>query len=315
LLNALKSFEAAARLGSFRDASEELNVSQSAVSHQIKNLERSLGLALFIRTARSVELTAAGKAYFPVVKDAFDRIHEGTRMLLSPHDKNILTIQIYSTFTVRWLMSRLQKFQDQYPDIQVRVNTAQMNVDFSQQGIDLGIIIGQRRHDDIHYEYMFSPRLMVVCSPKYLEKCTKDGPSLSAPADLSAHPILQVYPSEKDWQIWLGENNVKNVDPDTGLRFDSYDHALKMAARGQGIALAMQPYVTEDFELGKLVDIFPDNHVRTIGHWYLVYPKERHSVEKIQTFRNWLQNEIRADPEIMPLIEPRQFATLTRVET
>jgi LysR family glycine cleavage system transcriptional activator len=305
-LNALRSFEAAARLGSFRAAAEELCVSQSAISHQIKNLETYLGIELFLRMTRAVELTPAGKSYYPVLNDAFDRIHDGTRNLLRPLEKNILTVQLYSTFTVRWLMSRLKKFQDRYPDIQVRVNTSQSNVDFTQQGIDLGIIIGQRRQDEIHYEYMFSPVLIAVCSPNYMVNCQKFGPALTKPSDVSLHPILQVYPSENDWMIWLDANGVQDVDPDMGLRFDSYDHALKTAARGQGISLTMQPYMAEDFELGQLIDIFPKHHTRTIGHWYLVYPRDRQHVEKISSFKDWVLEEINADPNIAPLIDPAQ---------
>lgn len=303
-LNALKSFEAAARHCSFREASIELNVSQSAVSHQIKNLEAILGVDLFIRTVRAVELTLIGRSYYPVLKDAFDKISIGTKVILAPLDENILTIQMYSTFTVRWLMPRLQKFQDAYPSVQVRIITSQSNVDFSEQGIDLGIFIGQRRQDDTHFEYLFTPKLLAVCSPAYLEKARASGPGLNRPSDLSRHTILQVYPSEKDWGIWLDATKASKVDPNSGQRFDSYDHALKAAVRGLGVGLAMQPYIAEDFEFGHLVDIFPSHHVRMIGHWYLVRPKDRSLTKKIAAFQDWLLSEVREDPFLKPLIYP-----------
>ena len=307
-LTALRAFEAAARLGSFREASEELSVSQSAISHQVKHLEEQLGIELFVRTPRAVELSTAGAAYFPVIREAFDRIADGTKQLLSPQEENILTVQMYSTFAVRWLMPRLQSFQQAYPNIQVRVNTSQVDADFSERGIDLALMIGQRRRDEIHYEYLFSPTMLAVCSPRYREAAESDGQSLDSPTDLSEHPILQVYPSANDWPVWLEANKVRNVDPDAGLRFDSYDHALKMAARGMGVALAMQPYVAEDIEAGHLVDLFPERRVRTIGHWFLTYPKERASVRKIRLFQDWLKAQIAEDATLAPLIDTAMAA-------
>ena len=127
---------------------------------------------------------------------------------------------------------------------------------------------------------------------------------MDTPGDLSGHPILQVYPSANDWPVWLEVNKVGDVDPDAGLRFDSYDHALKMAARGMGVALAMQPYVAEDLETGQLVDLFPDRRVRTIGHWFLTYPKDRINVRKIRLFQEWLKALVAADRTLSPLTDP-----------
>jgi LysR family glycine cleavage system transcriptional activator len=302
-LTALKAFEAAARLGSFREAAEELSVSQSAISHQVKHLEEQLEIELFVRTPRAVELSVAGATYFPIVREAFDRIADGTKQLLSPQEENILTVQMYSTFAVRWLMPRLHTFQQAHPNIKVRVNSSQMDADFSERGIDLALMIGQRRRDEIHYEYLFSPTMLAVCSPRYKEVAETDGQPLELPADLAGHPILQVYPSANDWPVWLEANKVDNVDPDAGLRFDSYDHALKMAARGMGVALAMQPYLAEDIEAGHLIDIFPERRVRTIGHWFLTYPKERANIRKVRLFQEWLKGQISEDATLVPLID------------
>jgi LysR family transcriptional regulator, glycine cleavage system transcriptional activator len=307
-LTALKAFEAAARLGSFRQAAEELSVSQSAISHQVKHLEEQLGVDLFVRTPRAVEMSTAGASYFPVIREAFDRIADGTQQLLSPQEENILTVQMYSTFAVRWLMPRLHTFQQAHSDIKVRVNSSQMDADFSEHGIDLALMIGQRRRNGIHYEYLFSPTMLAVCSPRYKESSEAEGRPLEWPSDLSKHPILQVYPSANDWPVWLEANKVDDVDPDAGLRFDSYDHALKMASRGMGVALAMQPYVAEDIEAGHLVDIFPERRVRTIGHWFVTYPKERTNIRKIRLFQEWLKDQIAEDETLAPLIDAAMTA-------
>ncbi|WP_417624897.1 transcriptional regulator GcvA [Paremcibacter congregatus] len=293
-LNALKSFEAAARMGSFRDAAEELHVSHSAVSHQIKRLEEYLETELFIRHPRSVELSKAGKKYYPVLRDAFDRIAEGTKTLLKPHQRNVLTIQTYSTFAIRWLIQRLPDFNAAYPDLQVRLNTAQSDVDFDNEDIDLAVMIGHPENSDLAYEYLFSPELFPVCAPALLSSDL----GLKSPADLAKHTILQVYPSERDWEIWLSKNKVENVDLTSGINLDSYDHALKTAVRGIGVALGMQPYVKEDLDSGHLVRPFGNTSIPAPGNWFMVYPKEKHANAKVNCFRGWLLEQICSDPEL-----------------
>lgn len=294
-LTALKSFEAAARHGSFRDAAEELCVSHSAISHQIKLLETNLGVELFTRKARAVELTKLGKNYYPVVRDAFDRIAEGTDLLLSPKSPKVLTIQLYSTFAIRWLIPRLPKFYSAYPDIQVRLNTSQNDVDFAHEDVDLCVMIGSRSSKDLHYDYLFSSELFPVASPKMLAEKGE----ITSVSDLSERSILQVYPSEKDWYVWLDGVGATGIDPQSGLQFDSYDHALSTAVQGLGVALGMQPYVDRDLSAGLLVELFPGQRVQAAGEWYLVCRQERAGNKKVAAFREWMLQEIMADEDLM----------------
>ena len=293
-LNALRSFEAAARLGSFKKAAEELNVSQSAISHQIKHLEDVLGLALFVRRPRRVELTEAGQTYREAVSEAFEKLIEGTRLLLRSEGDDVLTIQTYSTFAIRWLVPKLDSFYRKHPDIEVRLITSQWDVDFVRGDIDLAIVIGESDNKNLHYEYLFSPLLFPVCSPSLLSKDVQ----LKQPQDLAEHTILQVYPSEEDWALWLKKTGVEGVDPNSGLSFDSYDHALKTAVRGLGVALAMHPYVSEDLSSGSLIHLFPDQVIEAPGNWNLVYPASRSEVSKIAHFTTWVREEIENDSEL-----------------
>lgn len=297
-LNALRAFEAAARNLSFKAAAVELNVTQSAVSHQVKHLENTMGINLFYRHTRSVELTSAGEKLVPYLQDAFDHIAEGTRLVSGIQGDVVLTIQTYSTFAVRWLMLRLQEFQKRYPDISVRLTASQFDVDFSKQDADLAIMIGHAEVGRIRYEYLFSPRLFPVCSPALVNSNS----GLKRPSDLQNQTILQVYPSERDWQTWLSASGVQGVDPSSGQSFDSYDHALKMAVRGLGVALAMYPYVSEDFAAGLLVNPFPEFEVPADGHWYLAFPETRAYIGKIKLFKQWLIEEIHNDPDLRPLV-------------
>lgn len=298
-LNALRAFEAAARTGSFKQAADELNVSQSAISHQIKHLEEYLITALFFRRTRAIELTPAGERFFPFLQEAFDQMAEGARLVSQMDRDNILTLQTYSTFAVRWLMLRLGRFQQRYPDITLRLTTSQWNVDFNEQDTDLAIMIGVPETEKIHYDYLFTPRMFPVCSPGLL----RGGNPLETPADLANHTILQVYPSKDDWFVWLDACDVEGVDPNSGLSFDSYDHALRMAVRGHGVALAMQPYVGEDFAAGLLTNPFPDLEIKAPSKWFLTYPESRSKIAKIRRFRDWLLEEIAGDPDLAPLID------------
>jgi LysR family glycine cleavage system transcriptional activator len=293
----LRAFEAAARTGSFKEAALELHVSQSAVSHQIKHLEKVLGLRLFDRGTRAVVLTEAGRTYLPFLQQAFDSISDGTRLLTRVTREDILTVQMYSTFAVRWLISRLHRFQDRHPDLQVRVMTSQLDPVLPDQDIDLAVVIGRPLAGRVHYEYLFSPTMFPVCSPKLVAGRNR----INRPSDLSGFTILQVYPSARDWAAWLEATGAKEVDPDGGLRFDSYDHALRMAARGMGVALAMQPYVSEDLAAGLLIAPLPRHTVAAPGDWHLVYVADHRRLRKIKAFQTWLLEEIEADEGLAAL--------------
>jgi len=290
-LNALRTFEAAARNGSFKHAAEELCVSHSAVSHQIKQLEEHLGVELFVRKARSVELSKPGRDYYPVLRGAFDRIAEGTERIFRPDVPGILTVQGYSTFAIRWLIPRLSGFRDIHPEISVRLHTSQSDVDFEHEDIDVCVLIGDPSRSELRYDFLFSSPIFPVCSPSLL----KDGKVFDKPEDLAKHTLLQVYPSERDWWTWLEKNGVKGVDPDSGLQLDSYDMAMNAAMQGHGVALGMEPFVNRDLEAGLLVEPLPDRHVFTQGDWYLACRKEQAKTDKVMKFRAWMLREIGND--------------------
>ncbi len=293
-LNALRAFEAAARHRSFTEAGDELCVSHSAISHQIKKLEDSLGVELFLRVARGVKLSKAGQIYYPVIRGAFDRISDGTDVVLAPEAPGYLTAQVYSTFTIRWLVPRLPSFQSQYPKIRVRLHTSQSDVKFEHEDVDLCVMIGTPTHADLHYDYLFSSRIFPVCSPSLLEQ----GVQLAEPSDLAQHTIIQVYPSKRDWWVWLERNRVQGVDPEAGLQLDSYDLAINTAIQGIGVALGMEPFVNRDIKSGALVELFPGLRVYTHGDWYLACREDKADAEMVSAFRGWLLDQVSQDQEM-----------------
>ncbi len=167
-------------------------------------------------------------------------------------------------------------------------------MDFNREDVDASVMIGQKNNDELDYTFLFSTDVFPVCSPLLLKRSTL----LANSSDLSQHTILQVYPSRRDWVYWLDNLQLSHIDPDSGLIFDSYDHALSAAREGVGVPLAMQPYVARDLHAGTLVEPFPSQRVRLDRDWYFVCRKARSKEPKIRAFRTWLQDEIAADPEI-----------------
>ena len=296
-VNALRAFEAAARHLSFKAAADELNVTQSAVSHQIKALEENLSIQLFDRKPRAVELTRKGRLYYPIIRNAFDSIAEGTEMILEETASSVMTVQVYSTFTIRWLLPRLEHFQKRHEHIQIRLHTSQANTDFEQDDVDTAVMIGHPDNPALHYDHLFEAELFPVCSPGYLEK---HGP-FNQFDDLTGHPLLQVYPSPNDWRVWLAEKGLHHINPDSSkqLQMQSYNDALSSAVQGIGIALGQQPYIAHDLKVGALVEIFPGQRIVNPSSWYLACRSEKSHKQNIEVFRSWLIEEIKDDQDLV----------------
>jgi len=301
-LNALRSFEAAARNGSFRDAADELCVSHSAISHQVKLLENFLEIELFTRKARAVELTEAGREYHPQLKEAFDLISLATSKLTAPNPQNIITIKLYNTFAIRWLLPRLPRFNKRHPELQVRINTSQEEVDLLNDDCDGCIMLGTNKQNQLRHEFLFSTELFPVCSPEFLSKN-----ELISPSDLKASHIIQVSPSASDWKVWLEAHGLNTIDPNSGMVFDSYDHSLATAIQGLGIALGMQPYIANELADGSLIELFPELRIQHPKSWYFVSKDSDKLSAKLQAFVNWLKQEIAAD-DSLTLIAKQKLA-------
>lgn len=295
-LNALRTFEAAARHGSFKAAAAELCVSQSAVSHQIKQLEGELGVELFVRRPHGTELSRQGRAYFPILRDAFERIAAGTDLLRGSTGRPMLTLQVYSTFAIRWLIPRLPAFQRCHPDVNVRLHTSQSDVNFEYEDVDACVMIGNRSGAGLHYDYLFSSRIFPVCSPAtQAEYGLRDDPGRLRDA-----PLLQVYPSRADWWTWLNAHGVDSVNPDSGQQFDSYELAMNAAVQGIGVALGMEPFVVRDLQSEALVEPFAGRRTYTEGDWYLVCRENKATRPDIEAFRQWLLAQAAGDPSMPP---------------
>lgn len=292
-LRALTAFEAAARLGSFRLAAGELGITRSAVSHQVKALEQRLGIQFFRRDARRAELTQAGHMYYPAIREAFDQIETQTRALRPTVNDNELTIQVYFTVALKWLIPRLHDFERRYPDMKVRLSTSYFDWDFDEKHVDAGIILARNKSPQHYYRPLFRSLLTPVCAPELMK-----GPNaIKTPQDLKKHKLLYVYTAEEDWHLWFEAAGVKGLKLSDRLAVDSYILAQEAALEGRGVAMTIGPFATEEIKTGRLVQPFP----LLVPHrhqWQFACNSEHRMKPKIKRFEDWLVKQIAADPTL-----------------
>jgi LysR family glycine cleavage system transcriptional activator len=285
-LNALPSFEAAARHLSFSRAADELRVTHGAVSRAIRNLEEHLGVQLMTRATRSVRLTPIGASYAAEVRDVLERLAAATSAATG-QSSGIVSVSTIDSFAARWLMPRLSRFRRARDDIDVRVAMSERLTDFVSDGIDIAIRCGGGQYPGLSSELLMKEDHFPVCSPKLLE-----GPyPLRTPADLAHHTILHdVF--TVDWAIWLHSAGIDNVDPHRGPTFLSSDHAIQAAVRGEGVVLGRSALVADDLAASRLVRPFELSLPAGFAY-YVVYPPRALKRPNVKAFRDWLMDEIR----------------------
>jgi LysR family transcriptional regulator, glycine cleavage system transcriptional activator len=284
-LNGLRAFEASARLLSFTLAAAELNVTQAAISHQIKRLEAQLNVPLFIRQNRTLALTRAAQDYLPAVRIAFEDLRRATERLVRPERQRVLTISTISSLAAKWLVPRLTQFHDGHPDIEVRISTTMRSVDFRSEGIDLGIRYGKGHWPGLRADWLMQEDFFPVCSPALL---TGDKP-LRVAADLADHTLIHVEHYSEAWRAWLSAAGAPAaIAQRRGLTFDLVMVALQAAIDGAGVALAGTSFVEIDLAAGRLVAPFNLTLPHKEGSFYVVTPVETAEQPSIAIFRDWL---------------------------
>lgn len=287
-LNALKAFEAAARNESFTRAAQELNVTQGAVSHQVKALEATLGIKLFNRERQRLVMTEAGRDYLAVVRDALDRIAAGTERLMQRQSAGVLTISTSPDFAAKWLVYRLGRFAENHPEIDLRVSAAAHHVDFAREDVDVAVRHGDGKWPGLDVVRLCSERLFPVCSPKL----TAGRHRIAAASDLLKFPLLRLD-DWKTWTRWFEAAGV--VDPVAhGPVLNRASMLIDAAVDGQGIALARTALAAWDLINGRLVRPI-DVSLKMSNTYWIVCPKATASVPKIARFRKWLLAEAAED--------------------
>jgi LysR family transcriptional regulator, glycine cleavage system transcriptional activator len=283
-LNALRAFEAVARSLSFTKAADQLLVTQSAVSRQVKNLEDILGVQLLKRKG-PLELTEEGRKLLPVLTGSFDRIAEVIAGIKVAHANPPLTLSLPPTFARRMVMPRLADFQRRHPDLEIRIDTPPVNIEFASAPVDMAIFFGFNRVDALVTDLLLREEFTPVCSPKLATKAGNDLADF-----IRMHPLLHVRQGEDLWQCWsifteqagLGEAPV-----DRGIVLETADLVVESAMNDGGIGMIDVRMFPEEVKSGRLVAPFQTNVVSGRSY-YLVSRAEEIEIPRIAAFRAWV---------------------------
>jgi LysR family glycine cleavage system transcriptional activator len=297
-LNALRAFEMAARYQSISRASDELCVTQAAVSQQIAQLEDRLGVALFTRHHRRIELTDPGRSLSVVLQRSFEQIQVAVQSVKRNKQNRVLKLVLYPTLATRWLLPKLARFHSEYPDLDVQVTTSMQLVDFVNDDVDFSIQYGDQIPPNVESMPIISEVLMPVCSPKLLA-----GKKLEL-ADLTGYTLIHSTNRLTDWNQWLEHCGV-HLKPEGGEMFVGNSYlAYQAAIDGLGMAMAQQALVQQDVAEGRLVAPFPERF-HTKRTYHLTYLASRRNMSQIVSFREWILSELaRESAEMAFLAEP-----------
>lgn len=289
-LNALRAFESSARHLSFTRAAAELNVTQAAVSQQVRVLEERLGATLFKRLPRGLAITDEGLALRPVLSDAFDRIEAVLRQFEGGHFHEVLTVGAVGTFAVGWLMPRLKSFHDAHPFVELRIMTNNNLVDLAAEGLDFAIRFGDGTWPGSRASKLFDAPLSALCTPDIAQRLRK-------PADLANEKLLRSYRAD-DWALWFEAAGLA-PRPVRGPVFDSSRLMVEAAMQGAGIALAPTSMFERDLAACRLVRPF-DIDVQAGSYW-LTSQKGKTATPAMRAFNQWIEKEVQAGaPDLTP---------------
>jgi LysR family glycine cleavage system transcriptional activator len=288
-LKSIQAFEAAARLESFALAAEELFVTPSAISHQIKLLEEQIGVRLFHRAHRAVMLTDAGRRYAQEVSAAFARIASATRSIGREEKSDILTVHSTPSFATQWLMPRLSRFSAQHPDTDVRLNASVESVDLISEEADIDIRYGPRRLQPAGTMVLMLPPETIVplCAPELVS----GDQAIRTVADIAKHTLIHSEVCMVSWRDWMRQHRKVKLDITRGPRFDRSFMAISAAVDGMGVCLESLLLAQRELDSGKLVAPFGLSGMKIESYSFSLL-KSKAELPKIRRFQNWLFSEL-----------------------
>ena len=287
----LRAFEAVARHLNFRAASEDLSLTQSAVSRQIQALEQEVGIPLFLRHTRAVELTSAGALLLRTVLPALEQMDSAVRQIRRSAGRKSVAISTWASFASMWLIPRLEAFQSEHPDIDIRIDATDVAVDLDTTDVDLALRYATPANAPMGAIRMFGEQLTPVASPWLL----KSGHALHQGEDLAHFALIEASDAHRtqhmewlSWRRWLETHHFGKLEPKRWLYFN-YAHQIAQAAlTGQGVALTRMPLVADSLASGDLVEILPGMRLESpLAYWLIVGPRSAMRPE-IKAFCDWL---------------------------
>jgi LysR family glycine cleavage system transcriptional activator len=293
-LSALYTFVQVSKHLNFTKAARDLNLTQGAVSIQIKQLEEELGFRLFHRDFRKISLTGEGKELLQVVEPALNHIMTKIESLKSRGLDETLTVSTLPSFAAKWLIPRLLQFQRLYPEIDLRVHTSEQPVDFIIEKVDCAVRYGWGDYPELFVEHIIDEVYFPVYSPDLLQP----GKPLQKPEDVHNYPLLHDdyanHTSAFTWKEWAKAMKVSNLDFSRGFQFGQSDYVIQAAIAGQGIALTRISLAADDLKSGLLVPLDKSSVVSDLSY-YFVCPPEYRSLPKVKAFREWIMEKMQKE--------------------
>ncbi|MEK9952313.1 MAG: LysR substrate-binding domain-containing protein [Curvibacter sp.] len=287
----LRAFEAVARHLNFRAASEELALTQSAVTRQIQALEDEVGVSLFLRHTRAVELTAAGAQLLQAVLPSLERIDSAVLQIRRSTGRKSVAISTWASFASMWLIPRLEAFQSAHPDIDIRIDASDALVDLETSDVDLVLRYTQTDRVPDHAVHLFGEQITPVASPWLL----KNGRALQRPEDLTHFTLIEAHEPQHSqamlwltWRHWLGVQGRKKLEPKRWLYFGYAYQIAQAALAGQGVALARMPLVADSLATGDLVEVLPGSRLDSPMAYWLIVAARSSTRPEVQAFCAWL---------------------------
>jgi LysR family glycine cleavage system transcriptional activator len=286
-LNWLRAFEASARALSFTAAAEELSMTQSAVSQQIKSLESAMGRSLFLRRARGLELTDEGRGYLPTVQAAFAMLEEGTTVLQGRNDPDVLELQVNLSFALFWLTPRLGSFLDENPTVQLNLATSVWTQERPDTPTGMQIVFGLGKKEGIAGRRLTRDSMFPVCSPKLARR-------VKSLDDLLAQRLFDLPGTAQSWGAWLAAHpQGTTLSLPAVHRASTWALSLEWAQRGLGVALAHETIANDLLVSGQLVRPF-DFSIPLKEAYYLIAPEGSRTRHASRVFKDWLLRELAA---------------------
>ena len=285
-LHHLAAFEAAARQGSFTRAAKELNVTQPAISQSIAKLEAAIGVALFLRRHRSIALTDAGERLAHDVTEGFGRIQETVRHLSRLAGSDHVTLSVSTAFANYWMVPRLQAFHQAHPDIDLRVQTTDKELDLAQEGISLGVRRGRGDWPVYDAALIARERLSALAAPRWIARHGRP----ETPPDLARLPLIHLeepFRARPSWRDWFRAFGVDYRDKGEGLRLNDYALVLQAAMAGEGVALGYAHVTERLIADGLLTPVGPWRHETDQGYW-LVWSARSPLSDQAASVRDWI---------------------------
>lgn len=287
----LRAFEAVARHLNFRAAAEEMALTQSAVSRQIQSLEEEVGVSLFLRHTRAVELTGAGAQLLLAVQQTLPRIDGAVRQIRQSAGRKSVALTTFASFASMWLIPRLEAFQRDNPDIDIRIDASDTALDLDVADVDIALRYGPRENMPSDALRLFGETITPVASPWLL----KSNPAIKGPADLAHFTLIEAGDAHRThlewltWRRWFENNDMTRAQPKRWLYFNYAYQMVQAALTGQGVVLARSSLIAESLANGDLIEVLPRHRMDSpMAYWLIAGPRSALRPE-IKAFCEWLQ--------------------------